>query len=49
MSAFHLWLRNYSRGAKYCVCLECDCLGVDIICFLLYFHSWYYVIDWQQK
>jgi hypothetical protein len=34
MSDFHLYMSNYSIGTTYFVCLELDCLGVDIPFFL---------------
>jgi hypothetical protein len=34
MSAFLLCMSNYSRGATYFVCLELDCLCVDMLSFL---------------
>jgi hypothetical protein len=34
MNAFHLCMIKYSRGATYFVCLELDCLGVDVPFFI---------------
>jgi hypothetical protein len=33
-NAFHVSMIKYSRGTTYFVCLELDCLGVDIPFFL---------------
>jgi hypothetical protein len=49
MNAFHLCMRNYSRGAIFCVCLELDCVGVEILFLSLVLPQFVDVIHWQHK
>jgi hypothetical protein len=49
MNAFHLCMKNYSRGAMYFVCLELDCVGVEILCLLLVLPQFVDAIHWQHE